>query len=299
VCFEFLDANAPDEKYHTMSDGLVSNFFVLRFFLLGFFALTLGAAKAEPGIVTWKEQAYHADATAKAFYFESMKQIGPVTFFYQGDRRMSFERQQPFDFTFIPGSLTEVSGKTASDLKIDFEKLSGFALKYPAAGVMLKARLEQMSDYLKNYQAGEVYVSGKWVSLSEYEKIVAAPVRVKSVAEVIPSTVKQVVKSDDSERDREKPVIKVLPADSDVPATVFVPVNHRQIRLATCAVYLVALIVLASRGKGRLMLVFLFLPLIAAFGWFTYEADGLGWTEKLPEKIKEIPALLGWPGQAG
>jgi hypothetical protein len=270
---EGIDPHAPDVEHHFMFERLVSNCFVLRLLIIGVFAVTLGAAKAEPGIVTWKEQAFHADASAKAFYFESMKQTGLITWFYHGDRRISFERHQPFDFVLIPGSLTELNGKTTSDLKSDFENLSGFAAKYPAAGVMLKARLDQMGAYLKNYQAGEVYVAGKWRPLSEYEKIIGT-------------------------RDRVKPVAEVAPPAPDVPALVSTPDSYRIPRLVTCAAYLVGLLFLVSRGKRRAALLFLLLPLIAAFGWFTYEESGLAWTRKMPEKMKEIPGLLGWPGQA-
>lgn len=252
-----------------MSDRLFSNCFGLRVVLLGFFAATLGAARAQPGIVTWKEQAFHKDASAKAFYFESMKQMGPITWFYQGNRRMSFERYQSFDLIFIPGSLAELSGKNEPDLRIDFDKLSAFAAKYPAAGVMLKARLDQMSDYLKNYQAGEAYVAGTWVPLSKFEKITTL----------------------------EQPEVSV----DEVPAVVQTSssrIQFPQVVRAACAGYLVVLLVLVFLGKGRVGLFLLPLPLLVIFGWFTYEEGGFGWTRNMAGRMKEIPGLLGLPGHA-
>lgn len=252
-----------------MFKQIASNCFVLRIVLLGFFAATLGAAKAEPGIVTWKEHSFHKDASARAFYFTSMKYMGPVTWFYQGNRKMSFERHQLFDSIFIPGSLTELSGKSESELRIDFDKLSAFAAKYPAAGVMLKARLDQMSDYLKNYQAGEVYIAGKWVKLTEYEKTKAL-----KQAEVHVDEAPAVVETSSSNM--------LLP----------------QVARAACVGYLLVLLVLVFRGKGRIVLFLLPLPLLVIFGWFTYEEGGLGWTGNMAGRMKEIPGLLGWPRQA-
>lgn len=244
------------------------------------FVFTLGAAKAEPGLVAWKEQSFHPDSSARVFYFENMRGAGPITWFYNGQERKGFEKHQPFDYIFIPSSLvTGPSGKDyLASVKSSYGQIRAFCDKYPAAGVMMKARLDQMTTFLVNYQKGEIYYNGKWITCSEYDKIMAS-----QGAEV------------DEPKFLEKPAKgKVFALQhSDGGKTL------RQATYGTGAAFLGVMLVLGLRGKIRRMFQLSLLPLILIFGWFTYEEHGLGWMKRFPEKITEIPQRLGFSEWTG
>ena len=244
--------------------------------LASLFVFTLSVAKAEPGLVAWKEHSFHPDSSARIFYFENMKGSGPITWFYNGQERKGFEKHQPFDYIFIPSSLvTGPSGKEdLASVKSSYGQIRAFCDKYPAAGVVMKARLDQMTTFIGNYQKGEIYHNGKWIACSEYDKIVAA-----ERAEVAKSmSVKDPVKAR-----------AVARLDSDHRKTL------RQTTYATSAAFLGVMLVLGLRGKYRLMLQLSLLPLVLIFGWFTYEERGIDWMKRFPEKIMEIPQKLGFP----
>ena len=241
------------------------------------FAFTVGAAKAEPGLVAWKEQSFHPDSSARVFYFENMRGAGPITWFYNGQERKGFEKHQPFDYIFIPSSLvTGPSGKDyLASVKSSYGQIRAFCDKYPAAGVIMKARLAQMATFLGNYQKGEIYYNGKWITCSEYDKIMAS-----QGAEV------------DEPKFLEKPAKgKVFALQhSDGGKTL------RQATYGTGAAFLGVMLVLGLRGKIRRMFQLSLLALILIFGWFTYEEHGLGWINRFPEKMREIQQKLSFSG---
>ena len=244
------------------------------------FVFTLGAAKAEPGLVAWKEQSFHLDSRARVFYFENMKGAGPITWFYNGQERKGFEKHQPFDYIFIPSSLgTGPGGKENLALvKASYDQIRAFCDKYPAAGVIMRKRLDQMRTSLVNYQKGEIYYNGKWIACSEYDKIMAAE---REEASKLTS-----IKDPANAR-------AVARLDSDPRKTL------RQITYATGAAFLGVMLVLGLRGKLGSMLLLSLMPLILIFGWFTYEERGIDWMSRFPEKMREIPQRLGFSEWTG
>jgi hypothetical protein len=240
------------------------------------FVFTLSVAKAEPGLVAWKEHSFHPDSSARIFYFENMKGSGPITWFYNGQERKGFEKHQPFDYIFIPSSLgTGPGGKENLALvKASYDQIQAFCDKYPAAGVIMRKRLDQMRTSLVNYQKGEIYYNGKWIACSEYDKIMAAEREEVSKLTSIkdPANARAVAR-----------------LDSDPRKTL------QQATYATSAAFLGVMLVLGLRGKFRLMLQLSLLPMVLIFGWFTYEERGIDWMKRFPEKIMEIPQKLGFP----
>lgn len=222
---------------------------------------TCGVALAESGIVAWKDQQHLPDSSAKVFYFERIERTGPITWFFRGGERKGFEPHQPHEFAIVPGSLAELNRKIDSDeLKDDYARLSAFAKKYPAAGVMLKSRMEQMAMYLKNYDAGTIESSGKWIPVSEYDKNNAEP---------------------------------ELP-NSPPPAKPMVRVEA----YVVCVAYLILLILFTLWRKRTPVLLLLILPFIGAFAWFSYEEKGFEWIKRTPDKLKESFDRLVWSQQS-
>jgi hypothetical protein len=219
---------------------------------LGGVQLVLG----ETGIVAWKEQPFHADSSAKVFYFDRFEATGPITWFHQGGQRKGFEPGQAYDMVVLPGSLDELSRKGGSEeLKNDFKKLSAFAMRYPAAKVMLKARLEQMRIYLENYEAAEVQVGGKWIPVS---------------------------KDPSAQRDQEI----ASPGSS-----VGFPYLTESIAIFT--VYLIILMLLTLRRQRTLILFFLLMPFLVGVGWLTYKQRGIGWVKEIPNQMRGVYERFG------
>ncbi len=134
-----------------------------------------GLASAQSGVVAWKEQPFHADATAKVFYFERMEKTGSVTWFFRDRQRIVLEANQAFEVVSIPGSFEELNSKVGtSHLRKDYDELSAFAARYPAAGTLLKKRLEQMKTYLADEEA-TIKTPDGWVPVANFEKTAARP----------------------------------------------------------------------------------------------------------------------------
>ncbi|MGL4398681.1 MAG: hypothetical protein ACRCXD_02325 [Luteolibacter sp.] len=139
---------------------------LLIFLHLGFSS----AALAQSGVVAWKEQPFHSDSTAKVFYFDRMERTGTVTWFFRDRKRIVLEANQAFDVVLVPGSLAELDSKVGTpQLQKDYDELSAFATKYPAAGTLLEMRLKQMETYLANEKA-TIETPAGWVSVAKYDK---------------------------------------------------------------------------------------------------------------------------------
>lgn len=213
-------------------------------------------AFGEAGIVAWKEQPFHTDSAAKVFYFDRFEATGPITWFHHGERRKGFEAGQDYDMILLPGSLDELNRKIGSEeLKTDFKKLSAFANRYPAAKVMLKARLDQMSIYLKNYEAAEVEVEGKWIPVAKDPKAAVGQEVSSRVSTTGPSYLIEAI--------------------------------------AIGTAYLVILMILTLRRKRTLILFFLLLPFLAGFGWLTYKEKGVEWVKKIPDQMRGVYERFG------
>jgi hypothetical protein len=231
--------------------------------LLGVIALVscavgLQSALAETGVVAWKEQSYHADSSAKVFYFDRSETTGPIKWFYQGERRKGFEPGQAYDMVLLPGSLDELNRKIDSgELKSKYAKLVAFSDRYPAAKVMLKDRLEQMRTYLESYDAAEVQVGQNWLPISN---------------DPIPQGVQEVAPK--------------VPAPAPPP-------SYLNEAVAIGVIYLVILMLLTLRRKRTLILLLLVLPFFVGFGWFTYQDRGLGWMKEIPIRMKAIYDRFG------
>ena len=213
------------------------------------------AALAQTGVVAWKEQPFHADSTAKVYYFERMEKTGPVTWFFRGRNRIVLEPHQKFEVLFIPESIEELESRTGSkQLREDFDRLSAFAKKYPAAATLLKKRLDQMEMYLQTSEVAAVKTKGEWVPVAEYDKII---------------------------EEENKPVAPPLKP------------NHRTMVYVVCAVYLLVLLVFTLWRKRTPVLLLLVLPFVAAFGWFTYKDKGFGWVKRVNQELREAYQDLG------
>jgi hypothetical protein len=274
-----IDTLAMIWEVDTMCSEAYPKFLHFAFLLAVLFALTLGGANAQSGLVAWKQQPFHPDSSAQVFYFESMKDAGPITWFYNGQQRKGFEKHQPFDYIFIPSSLVAGPGgiEDLASVKSYYDQIRVFCDKYPAAGVMMKARLDQMTKFLGNYKQGEVCYNGKWISCAEHDKIMAS----QKVAVAEQKAVEDHVKA--------KVVDRQHSEHSDTRKTL------RQATYATSAAFLSVMLVLGFCGKYRHMFNLLLLPLVLIFGWFTYEERGIDWMNRFPEKITEIPQKLGFP----
>lgn len=238
-------------------DSTFSRWLAAVFLIFFQFGLS-GVASAQSGVVAWKEQPFHADSTAKVFYFERMEKTGPVSWFFRGRHRMVLEPHQKFEVLFIPESVAELEGKMGSQqLREDFERLSAFATKYPAAGTLLKKRLDQIEMYLHNYEVASVKTDGEWMPVAEHDKLTA-----EARKTVAPPPLKP---------------------------------NHRTLVYVVCAVYLLVLLVFTLWRKRTPVLLLLVLPFIGAFGWFTYKDQGFGWVKRVNEELREAYQELGLP----
>jgi hypothetical protein len=216
------------------------------------------------GIVVWKEQPFHADASAKALMFDQMKVAGPVTWFFFGKSRKGFEKNQQYSYIQFHDWPPELilKEKGLDYLKNHYAKLNAFAKKYPSAGVLLKPRLEQMSAVSQQFDIGTIQVDGKWIPISEYEE----HVRLKKM----------------SERQHEEEELTKRQAEIRRSGDQKV-----MLMLLVAGVGLV-LVVVARLLNMRRIALGIFLALALAAGWLTYEEGGYGWAQKMQGKFLEM-----------
>jgi hypothetical protein len=240
--------------------------------LLCFVILASGELKAG-GIVVWKEQSYHADASARAMAFDRMKSAGPVTLFYSGKFQRGFEKHQIYSYIeFNERTPEEILKQEGLDsLKNRYAALSSFARRYPNAGVLMKARLEHMRAVSEEFNTGTIQVDGKWVPIAEYEQ--------------------QIYRTKKAVRQREEAEAEQRQSELREEAAL----RTKWISGAVVTAFGLLLLVLVLR-RPKLALAVL-LPLALGAGWLTYKDGGFGWAEELQAKIAELMEnpQMPWP----
>jgi hypothetical protein len=269
----------------------------LQLFLCVFFTLSGGVLKAselgqlpwkeqrgmmraaEIGVVVWKEQPFHSDASSKAFAFSSMRQDGPITWFFNGPARISFEMHKSFQQIRFPqwpiGEIVEQ--QDFDSLKFKLGALEAFARKYPNAAVLLDGIAGSMRDAVSKFSSGKVYFSGNWIMREEYEKL----------ADQRNSIIKNY------KLEREELERKLFKEDGGEQQSK-IAANNQQwstlIQVAGGVWLLLLMLALLTKCWGSAS--FLVASMAAVAGWFTYANSGFGWTEYVVLAAKDLPALL-------
>lgn len=230
--------------------------------------MSAGVARAEWGIVVWKEQPFHDDASARAFVFDRMKPAGGITWFFKGSERMGFEKHRDFDHVLVPPALPpELAepGQFAS-FRHQVAELETFAKRYAAAARILEPQLEVMRGVIADYEAGQVYFSGEWMPRADYEARVAA--RDRTLHEN--AARRQAELAEESRR-----------------LHAMERAEGRRLAYAYgsgVVLYLILLITSIVRRMRRTLVLLLLAPLLAA-GWMTYRQGGYGWFKQHAEKV--------------
>gem|GEM_PF-3218601 len=240
-------------------------------FFTWLFVISMSAKLSAAGVVVWKEQPYHSDASAKALAFDHMKVTGPVTWFYYGKSSMGFEKHQAYSYIQLDDCPPELilKDKGLDYLQSHYAKLYAFAKKYPSAGTLLKPRLVRMSAVSQQFDAGSIQVDGKWIPISEYEESLRREKR--------------------AERQREEEQLIKRQAE-----------NRRSNDQKVTLMLLVAgvglvLLVVARLLRMRRIAWGIFLALALGAGWLSYEEGGYGWARKMQNKLVELSGNIRMP----
>jgi hypothetical protein len=270
---------------------------MLRLFLSAFLIISGGVLKAsdpgqlawkeqrgmmraaEIGVVVWKEQQFHSDASSKAFAFSSMRQDGPITWFFNGPAKISFEKHKPFQqIRFPQWPIGEIVEQQEFDsLKFKLGELEAFARKYPNAAVLLDGIAGSMRDAVSKFSSGKVYFSGNWIMRGEYEKLAGQR--------------NEMLKYYKLEREElEKKLFKEVEGKRKSKMAAKIQ-QWSTLILAAGGVWLLILIMaLVTKSWGSVS--FLVASMAVVVGSFTYANSGFGWTEYVVLAAKDLPALL-------
>ena len=236
---------------------------------------------AEVGVVVWKEQPFHSDASSKAFAYDRMRQAGPITWFYNGATNKSFEKHELFQQIRFPqwplGEIVEQ--QEFESLKLKLGELEAFAQKYPNAAPLLDGIAGSMRDAVSKFSSGKVYFSGSWITREQYEKL--ADQRDEMLR-------KYKLEREELERKLQNEAEAAHEAQQEAAAKA-----RSQWILAGGGVWLV-LLLLALLTKSWRTASILVLALVAGAGWFTYKESGFGWTDHVVRVVKDLPALLSF-----
>lgn len=235
--------------------------------MLVFFA-GVGVLRAEPGIVVWKEQRFHNDGLARAFVFDNLKLSAEITWFYKGSERMAFEKHQFFAYVFVPPALPPelAEPEQFASFRQQFSELDAFAKRFASAARILNPQLEVMRGVIADYEAGQVYFSGEWMPRADYEARVAA--RDSLLRE---NAVQRLA-------ERAKEARRQLAMEREEGRRYAYAYGFGAVS------YLILLAAAIVRRMGRVRLVLILAPLLAA-GWMTYRQGGYGWIKEHAEKI--------------
>jgi hypothetical protein len=234
------------------------------------------------GVVVWKEQAYHADASAKALWFDRMESEGPVTWFHLAEMRKGypnqhvvgsrkgFENHQPFRYITVDQrpalELMRNSGLPALDEQIG--KLAAFARQYPAAAPLLAPRVQELDAVRRQYGGGTIFHEGRWMPIAEYEQLKAR----RDAAEV---------------QNRENAARQ---AQIDRQAAMRQRANWLLGGAAGSVLLLVAGMLLRLRWLAWSAL----LVLLCGGGWLTWSEGGYGWLRELEQTATRLVRDPPW-----
>lgn len=247
------------------------------------------AAHAEKGIVVWKEQRFHKDDLARAFVFDRMKSSPEITWFYMGSERMGFEKNRFFEYLSVPPALPPelAEPEQFASYRQQFAELNAFASRFPEAARILKSQLEVMRGVITDYEAGQVYFSGEWMPRADYEARVAE--RDKLLRET--AALRQ------AEREKQA---ALLEAERRKEARRQLALERAEGRRYAYAygfglvLYLILLVTAIVRRMGRLLVMLILAPLLAA-GSMTYHHGGLDWMKRHAEKISHSWKMIEPP----
>ena len=234
---------------------------------------------AEIGVVVWKEQPFHSDASSKAFAFSSMRQDGPITWFFNGAANKSFEKHELFQLIRFPqwpiGEIVEQ--QEFESLKFKLGELEAFAKKYPNAAVLLDGIAGSMRDAVSKFSSGKVYFSGNWIGREEYERLSKQrDETLKKYAEEREELERVVQQKSESKRK-----VKIAAKVQQWSTLILVAIGMWLLLL---------LMALLTRSWGTLSI--LVIALLGVAGWFTYTESGFGWTEYVVRAVMDLPSLL-------
>jgi hypothetical protein len=236
---------------------------------------------AEIGVVVWKEQPFHSDASSKAFAFSSMRQDGPITWFFNGAANKNFEKHELFQVIRFPqwpiGEIVEQ--QEFESLKFKLGELEAFAQKYPNAAPLLDGIAGSMGDAVSKFSSGKVYFSGNWITREEYEKLAGQR--------------NEMLKKYKLEREE---LERKLHKEAQVERKSKMAANVQRwstLILVAGGVWLLLLVLtLLTKSWGSVS--FLVVSLAAVAGWFTYTESGFGWIEYVVLALKDLPSLLSF-----
>ena len=234
---------------------------------------------AEIGVVVWKEQPFHSDASSKAFAFSSMRQDGPITWFFNGAANKNFEKHELFQVIRFPqwpiGEIVEQ--QEFESLKFKLGELEAFAQKYPNAAPLLDGIAGSMRDAVSKFSSGKVYFSGNWITRQEYEKLADQRDEMLRKYKLEREELERVI----LEKGESKRKVKIAAKGQQWSTLILVAIGMWLLLL---------LMALLTRSWGTLSI--LVIALLGVAGWFTYTESGLGWTEYAVRAVKDFPSLL-------
>lgn len=227
--------------------------------VLGMIIATMTPGHAEPGILVWKDQPFHRDASASAVLYSRAEYTGPVMQFHIAGQRRSFTSGQFYRYIAFPKNAMMQFTDDAHyyALERSYQELLAFSNQYPNATPLLSERLQRMDAIMKGSDSGKVFYNSTWMARAEYDKILAQDQRILAAQK------KQASKQ---EAGRKTAVL--------IGAGVFI-------------LLLVLTLVIRKWTWAGLLLI---IPLAGA-AWLTYHTGNRSWTKDIPKYIEIPPSV--------
>lgn len=207
LCRPYRSAGNQLRNHKTVQKQLLRLAVILRFFLSGSWAF--GA-----GVAAFKEQPFHADASANVVaYVTLLIDGGPSVRVDIGNRVFTTERTKLVGrvevLSSIPLNITTESEITA--LRKSLADLQNFRNSFPKSAPLLDANIDALSGHIKAFDDGKVRYYGKWINKTELieiqrsqEEVVAAAERKKLEQKIAVEKYEKIAAAESKRREEEE-----------------------------------------------------------------------------------------------
>ena len=137
----------------------------------------LGIAHGE-GVLIYKNQPFHPDASAHAFRYDRIEGEGFVTWVVVGKDRKRFEKTQFHTWVELPTDppAEATSTQVIAAITAQRDEIQKACTRFPNAAPIAKKSLELHNEWCKKFTGGMVRHGGQWMTRKEHTDLLAKQV---------------------------------------------------------------------------------------------------------------------------
>ena len=154
----------------------MTNVFVLPtfgVFLIMFFWLNLFQEGMCGGVLVTKEQVFHADSSAKAFIFESIKDVGPHFVIETKAGTSLMDKSKFMRYIELPPGIAKnvFCDEHVDSIRNKIVEITSFCERFPSSKPLFQDRIDLLMRTVSSFESGFVCFESKWMRSQDFEKL--------------------------------------------------------------------------------------------------------------------------------